>query len=73
MRKYANVVDQISSLYITASTNSVQIEKFKKYCWYLICAKVGASIVEGDPTRIKEDNLWLSRKEICIESKSNSY
>ena len=41
MKKFSDIVDQISPLYHAALANSYQMDRFKVNCWYLICAKVG--------------------------------
>ena len=53
MKKFSDIVDQISPLYHAALANSYQMDRFKVNCWYLICEKVGISVTEGE-----QANRW---------------
>ena len=57
MKRFGEVLDQISTLYHSALANVYQMDCFKANCWILVCTKVGNSVSEGD--QAKEEDLWL--------------
>ena len=69
MKKFDDIVDQIAPLYHAAMNNSYQMDRFKANCWYLICAKVGISILDGE--QAKEEDLWLLCRSRYLETKEN--
>ena len=69
MKRFSDVIDQISTLYHNALSSTYQMDRFKANCWNLVCAKVGISVSEGD--QAKEEDLWLLCRKRYYETKDN--